>query len=110
MTPQAVVQVQAMVDAGELTDKLARAVFDGVIAGEGEPTEVVAGRGLRIVSDDGVLSTVVDDVIAANPDVAQKIHNGRHQAIGTLIGQVMKAMKGQVDAARVRKLLMDKLT
>ena len=110
VTPRAVVQVQAMVDAGELTDKLARAVFDGVIAGEGEPTEVVAGRGLRIVSDDGVLSTVVDDVIAANPDVAQKIHNGRHQAIGTLIGQVMKAMKGQVDAARVRKLLMDKLT
>ena len=110
VTPRAVVQVQAMVDAGELTDKLARAVFDGVIAGEGEPTEVVAGRGLRIVSDDGVLSTVVDDVIAANSDVAQKIHNGRHQAIGTLIGQVMKAMKGQVDAARVRKLLMDKLT
>ena len=110
VTPQAVVQVQAMVDAGELTDKLARAVFDGVIAGEGEPTEVVAGRGLRIVSDDGALTAAVDEVIAGNPDIAEKIRGGKHQAVGALIGQVMKAMRGQADAARVRELILFRLT
>ena len=99
-----------MVDAGELTDKLARAVFDGVIAGEGRPVEVVAGRGLKVVSDEGALNATVEDVIAANPEVAQKIRGGKHQAVGALIGQVMKAMRGQADAARVRELLMEKLT
>ena len=51
VTPADVAETQAMVDAGELTDKLARVVFDGVIAGEGRPVEVVAGRGLKVVSD-----------------------------------------------------------
>ena len=110
VTPTDVAETQAMVDAGELTDKLARAVFDGVIAGEGRPVEVVAGRGLRVVSDDGALNATVEDVIAANPEVAQKIRGGKHQAVGALIGQVMKAMRGQADAARVRELLMEKLT
>ena len=105
-----VAETQAMVDAGELTDKLARAVFDGVIAGEGRPVEVVAGRGLKVVSDEGALNATVEDVIAANPEVAQKIRGGKHQAVGALIGQVMKAMRGQADAARVRELLMEKLT
>ena len=110
VTPADVAETQAMVDAGELTDKLARAVFDGVIAGEGRPVEVVAGRGLKVVSDDGALNATVEDVIAANPEVAQKIRGGKHQAVGALIGQVMKAMRGQADAARVRELLMEKLT
>ena len=110
VTPADVAETQAMVDSGELTDKLARAVFDGVIAGEGRPVEVVAGRGLKVVSDDGALNATVEDVIAANPDVVQKIRGGKHQAVGALIGQVMKAMRGQADAARVRELLMEKLT
>jgi len=110
VTPADVAETQAMVDAGELTDKLARAVFDGVIAGEGRPSDVVAERGLKVVSDDGALNTAVEEVIAVNPDVAQKIRDGKHQAVGALIGQVMKTMKGRADAARVRELLMDHLT
>jgi len=58
----------------------------------------------------GALRAPVEDVIAANPEVAQKIRGGKHQAVGALIGQVMKAMRGQADAARVRELLMEKLT
>ena len=109
-SPQAVAETQAMVDAGELTDKLARSVFDGVIAGEGTPAEVVKQRGLKIVSDDGALTAAIDEVIAANPDIAQKIRDGKVAAVGALIGQVMKAMRGQADAARVRELLLAKLT
>ena len=109
VTPADVAETQAMVDASELTDKLARAVFDGVIAGEGRPGDVVATRGLKVVSDDGALNAAIEDVIATNPDVVQKIRGGKHQAVGALIGQVMKAMKGQADAARVRELFMQKL-
>ena len=81
----------------------------GVIAREGEPAEVVENRGLAVVSDDGALGAAIDEVIAANPDVAQKIRDGKVQAAGALIGQVMKAMKGQADAGRVRELLLEKL-
>ena len=59
-------------------------------------------RGLEVVSDDGALLTAVDAAIAANPDVAQKIRDGKVPAAGALIGAVMKDMSGQADAARVR--------
>ncbi len=110
VTPDQVAEVQALVDAGTLNDKLARQVFDGLLAGEGTPQQIVEARGLAIVSDDGALSTAVDNAIAANPDVADKIRDGKVAAAGALIGAVMKEMRGQADAARVRELILDKLT
>src|SRR5699024_5697307 len=110
MTPAQVAELQGLVDAKVINDKLARQAIDGVLAGEGDPQQVVDARGLAVVSDDGALSAAVDEAIAANPDVADKIRGGKVQAAGALIGQVMKAMKGQADAARVRELIMDKLS
>jgi aspartyl-tRNA(Asn)/glutamyl-tRNA(Gln) amidotransferase subunit B len=110
ITPAQVAEVQALVDAGTLNDKLARQVFDGVLAGEGTPQQVVEARGLAIVSDDGALSAAVDNAIAANPDVADKIRDGKVAAAGALIGAVMKEMRGQADAGRVRELILEKLT
>ena len=109
MGPAQVAALQQLVDDKVVNDKLARQVIEGVIAGEGEPAEVVEKRGLAVVSDDGALGAAVDEVIAANPDVADKIRDGKVQAAGALIGQVMKAMKGQADAGRVRELIMEKL-
>lgn len=109
ITPAQVAQVQGLIDAGTLNDKLARQVFEGLYAGEGTPEEIVAARGLAIVSDDGALSTAVDNAIAANPDVADKIRDGKVAAAGALIGAVMKEMRGQADAARVRELILEKL-
>jgi len=108
--PAEVAAVQALVDAGTLNDKLARQVFDGLFAGEGTPEEIVAARGLAVVSDDGALSAAVDAAIAANPDVADKIREGKVAAAGALIGAVMKQMGGQADAGRVRELILEKLT
>ena len=110
VTPAQVAEVQALVDAGTVNDKLAREVFDGLLAGEGTASEVVEGRGLAVVSDDGALGAAVDAVIAANPDVGDKIRDGKVQAAGALIGQVMKQMQGKADAARVRELILEKLT
>ena len=110
VTPGDVAAVQQLVDAGTLNDKLARQVFDGLLAGEGTPEQIVEKRGLAIVSDDGALSTAVDNAIAANPDVADKIRDGKVAAAGALIGAVMKEMRGQADAGRVRELILEKLT
>ena len=109
VTPLQVARVQALVDEGAINDKLARQVFDGLLAGEGTPDEIVAARGLAIVSDDGALGAAVDNAIAANPDVADKIREGKVAAAGALIGAVMKEMRGQADAGRVRELILEKL-
>lgn len=108
ITPQNVAALQKLVDAGTLTDKLARQVLEGVIAGEGTPQEVVDARGLAVVSDDGALIAAIDDAFAAQPDVLAKIKDGKVQAAGAVIGAVMKAMKGQADAARVRELILER--
>jgi aspartyl-tRNA(Asn)/glutamyl-tRNA(Gln) amidotransferase subunit B len=108
--PADVARVQALVDEGTLNDKLAREVFDGLLAAEGTPDEIVAARGLAIVSDEGALSSAVDTAIAANPDVAEKIRDGKVAAAGALIGAVMKEMRGQADANRVRELILEKLS
>ncbi|GAA2464153.1 Asp-tRNA(Asn)/Glu-tRNA(Gln) amidotransferase subunit GatB [Streptomyces macrosporus] len=109
ITPAQVARVCALVAEGSLNDKLARQVIEGVLAGEGEPDEVVEKRGLKVVSDTGALSKAVDEAIAANEAIAEKIRGGKVQAAGALVGAVMKATRGQADAARVRELILEKL-
>jgi aspartyl-tRNA(Asn)/glutamyl-tRNA(Gln) amidotransferase subunit B len=109
ITPAGVARVAALTSAGVLTDRLARQVIEGVLAGEGTPDEVVAARGLAVVSDDGALTTAVDEAIAANPDVAGKVRGGKVAAAGALVGAVMKATRGQADAARARELILERL-
>lgn len=106
LTAVQVAGLDAMVKQGRLTDAMARQVLDGVLAGEGDPEQVADARGLRLVSDDGALQAAVDAVIAANPAVADKVRGGKVQAAGALIGQVMKQMKGQADAAKARQLIL----
>jgi aspartyl-tRNA(Asn)/glutamyl-tRNA(Gln) amidotransferase subunit B len=109
ITPAQVARVAELVAAGTLNDALAREVIDAVLAGDGDPDEVVAARGLAVVSDEGALAAAVDEAIAANPDVAAKVREGKTAAVGPLVGAVMKATRGQADAARVRQLLLDRL-
>lgn len=109
ITPQQVARVIALVNAGELTNKLAREVVQGVLAGEGAPDEVVDQRGLKVVSDDSALIAAVDEALAAQPDVGEKIRGGKVQAAGAIVGAVMKATKGQADAKRVRELILQRV-
>lgn len=108
ITPEQIASVVKLVDAGTLNDKLARQVLAGIIDGEGTAQEIVDARGLAIVSDDGPLIEAVDAALAEQPDVLQKIRDGKVQAAGAIIGSVMKAMKGQADAARVRELVLER--
>ena len=108
ISPADVAAIVALVEAGTLNDRLAREVVEGVIAGEGTPQEVVDARGLAVVTDDGALIAAVDAALASQPDVLEKIRDGKVQAAGAIIGAVMKAMGGKADAARVRELVLER--
>jgi aspartyl-tRNA(Asn)/glutamyl-tRNA(Gln) amidotransferase subunit B len=110
VTPAQVARVAELVTSRMLNDKLARQVLDYVLAGEGSPDEIVAARGLAVVSDDGALTTAVDEAIARNPEIAAKIRDGKTAAAGALVGAVMKATRGQADATRVRQLILERLS
>ena len=108
IAPADVAELDGLVRDGKLTDKLARQALEGVLAGEGSPVEVVAARGLEVVSDDGALAAAGDAALAANPGVADRIRAGKVQAAGAIVGAVMKATGGKANAARVRELVMER--
>ena len=110
VSPAQVAELAGLVESGRVNDTMARQVLAGVLAGEGSPEQVVAARGLELVSDDGALGAAVDRAIAAQPEVARKIRDGKVSAAGALIGAVMKEMRGQADAARVRELVIARLS
>ena len=99
----------ALVADGSLSVALARQAVDGVLE-TGQPVDqVIVSRGLEIVSDSDALTAAADAAIAANPDVAEKVRAGKVAAVGPLVGAVMKATRGQADAATVRSILLSKL-
>ncbi|MBU6148234.1 MAG: Asp-tRNA(Asn)/Glu-tRNA(Gln) amidotransferase subunit GatB [Actinomycetales bacterium] len=109
ITPAAVARIEQLVDAGTLTDTLARQVIEGVLAGEGEPDAVIAARDLQVVGGDGELGVAVDAALAAEPEVVERIRAGKHAAVGVIVGAVMKQTRGRADAARVRALVFERL-
>jgi aspartyl-tRNA(Asn)/glutamyl-tRNA(Gln) amidotransferase subunit B len=109
VTPAQIAALQRLVDDGTLTDSLARQALEGVLAGEGDPEQVVAARSLRVVSDDAALGAAVDQAIDANAEVADKVRGGKVAAAGALVGAVMRSMHGQADAAKVRELILSRL-
>jgi aspartyl-tRNA(Asn)/glutamyl-tRNA(Gln) amidotransferase subunit B len=104
-----VARLIALVADGTLSAALARQAVDGVLETQTGVDQVIADRGLRLVSDSGALTTAADEAIAANPDVAEKVKSGKVAAIGALVGAVMKATRGQADAASVRTILLERL-
>jgi aspartyl-tRNA(Asn)/glutamyl-tRNA(Gln) amidotransferase subunit B len=108
VTPADVAELAQLVESGKINDRIGREVLAAVLAGEGSPSAIVAAKGLEVVSDDGALLAAIDEALAAQPDVIDAIREGRMQAAGAVIGAVMKAMKGQADAARVRELLIQR--
>ena len=109
IAPAQVARVVALVAAGELSTALARQAVDGVLETGADVDAVVAERGLKVVSDTGALEQAADDAIAANPDVAEKVRGGKVAAVGALVGAVMKATRGQADAAAVKEILLQRL-
>ncbi len=91
-----------------ISSKIAREVFDHMWAGEGEPGAIVEARGLRQVSDTGALESMIEAIIAANPDKAEAVKT-KPQAIGWFVGQVMRETGGKANPAAVNAILKAKL-
>ena len=109
VTPAQVAELVGLVAAGTINDQLARQALDGVLAGEGDPAEVVEARGLAVMGESDELVAAVDAAIEGNPDVAEKVRGGKVQAIGALVGAVMKTTRGKADAATVKRMLEERL-
>lgn len=109
MSPNDVARVEALIAQGSLNDKLAKQTVEGVLAGEGSPDEVVDKHGYQVVSDDSVLEAAVDQALADNPDIVDKLKSGNMKPMGAIIGAVMKATRGQADAKTVNQLVMKRI-
>src|SRR5207245_597096 len=109
VTPRQVAELAHLVAEGTLNDQLARQALDGVLAGEGDPAQVVEGRGLAVMGESDELVAAVEAAIAGAPDVVEKVRGGKVQALGALVGQVMRATKGQADPPTVKRMLEERL-
>jgi aspartyl-tRNA(Asn)/glutamyl-tRNA(Gln) amidotransferase subunit B len=108
LSPEQVAQLENTVQSGVINDKIAREVLSRMINGEGTPEEIIEQNAMAVVSDDSALLAAIDEALASDPDVMQRIQEGKVQAAGAVIGQVMKALGGQADAKRVRELILER--
>ncbi len=109
VAPATIIELNGLIEAGRINDKIARQVLEFHVDGEGSPEAIVEARGLEVVSDDGALCAAVEKAMEENPDVVEKVKGGKLKAIGALIGPVMKETKGQADAGKVREIVLGKL-
>lgn len=108
LTPAQVADLEATVQSGVITDKIAREVLKAMVDGEGSAQEIIDAKGLAVVSDDSALLAAIDSALADDPSVLEKIREGKLQAAGAVIGHVMKTLGGQADAKRVRELILQR--
>jgi aspartyl-tRNA(Asn)/glutamyl-tRNA(Gln) amidotransferase subunit B len=102
-------ELVALIAKGDLSGKLAKEIFPKMFESGDAPAVIMDREGLRQITDTGALGKIVDDVIAGNPKQVEQYRGGKTAVIGFLVGQVMKASRGQADPAAVNKLLKDKL-
>jgi aspartyl-tRNA(Asn)/glutamyl-tRNA(Gln) amidotransferase subunit B len=109
VSPTALANILAHVEGGTLSATMAKKVFEAVWDGEGVPEDVITARGLLQVTDPYAIENMVDEVIAANPDQVEQLRAGKEKVLGFLVGQVMKASAGKVNAKQVNTLIREKL-
>ena len=107
--PEHLSRLIALVDGKVINSSVAKEVFQVMFEEDVDPEQYVEEKGLKTVNDEGALRKVVEEVIAANPQSVEDYHNGKEKAIGFLVGQTMKAMKGKADPASVNQMLKELL-
>lgn len=107
--PEKLAELLKLVAAGTINKTTAKAVFELIYADNIDPVAYVKENGLEMVSDDGALDAMIDEVIAANPKSVADYQGGKKAALGFLVGQIMKASKGKADAGKVNAKLREKL-
>jgi len=105
----ALVQLVARITDETISGKIAKQVFDAMWQGEGSADEIIEARGLRQITDSGTIETLIDEVIAANPEQVEQFRAGKEKVLGFFVGQVMKESRGKANPGQVNALLRDKL-
>lgn len=98
-----------LVDSKAINSTVAKEVFEVMFAENVDPEKYVEEKGLKTVNDEGALRKTIEEVIASNPQSVEDYRNGKEKAIGFLVGQTMKAMKGKADPASVNRILKELL-
>ena len=108
-SPENLAKLIGLVDAKAINSSVAKEVFEVMFEQDVDPEHYVEEKGLKTVNDEGALRKTIEEVIAANPQSVEDYHNGKDRAIGFLVGQTMKAMKGKADPALVNQILKELL-
>ena len=106
-TPDELSSLIAMVDKKEINTSVAKEVFEAMFDGGVDPVKYVEEKGLKTVHDEGALRKTIEEVVANNPQAVDDYHNGKEKAIGALVGQTMKAMKGKADPSLINQILRE---
>ncbi|MDE6516580.1 MAG: Asp-tRNA(Asn)/Glu-tRNA(Gln) amidotransferase GatCAB subunit B, partial [Acetatifactor sp.] len=109
VSPEHLAALIGLVDKKEINGSVAKTVYEVMFVQDVDPVQYVEEKGLKTVNDEGVLRKVVEEVIAANPQSVADYRGGKEKALGFLVGQTMKAMKGKADPAGVGELLRELL-
>ena len=106
-SPENLAKLIGLVDAKAINSSVAKEVFEVMFEQDVDPEHYVEEKGLKTVNDEGALRKTIEEIIAANPQSVEDYHNGKDRAIGFLVGQTMKAMKGKADPGTVNKILAE---
>lgn len=108
-SPENLAKLIRLVDSKAVNLTVAKEVFEVMFAGNIDPEQYVEEKGLKTVDDEGALRATIGEVIASNPQSVEDYRNGKEKAIGFLVGQTMKAMKGKADPVSVNQILKELL-
>ena len=108
-SPANLAKLIGLVEAGTINGTVAKEVFEQIFAEDIDPEQYVKEHGLAAVNDEGELRAAIEQIIADNPQSVEDYHNGKEKAIGFLVGQTMKAMKGKANPGLVNKILKELL-
>ena len=108
-SPENLAKLIELADVGTINSSVAKEVFEKVFAEDVDPEKYVEDHGLKTVNDEGALRTLAEEVIAKNPKAVEDFKGGKEKALGALVGQIMKAMKGKANPGMVNELLREML-
>ena len=108
-SPENLAKLIELTDAGTINSSVAKAVFEKVFAEDVDPEKYVEEQGLKTVHDEGKLKAALEQVIADNPQAVSDYKGGKEKALGALVGQTMKAMKGKANPGKVNQMLREML-
>lgn len=108
-SPKNLAELIELTEAGTINSTVAKEVFEEIFYHDVDPKQYVEEKGLKTVNDEGALRTTIEQIIADNPQSVADYHNGKEKAIGYLVGQTMKAMKGKANPAMVNQILKELL-